>query len=354
MRLGLAAFTPDGERLVQRLRESRRNDSIVVYDRETMSAREWVKEAFTLCDGLVFVGATGIAVRLIAPHILAKDKDPAVVVIDELGRFVIPLLSGHIGGANRLADDLARFMGAETVITTATDIQGVFAVDTWCIEHDCAIADISLIKHISGRLLRHEKVGFMSDFPVQGSLPAGLVPVPSMTLTREPDGHESVQMADERALSTGILVSLNMAKTPFPITLRIIPKIVILGAGCRKGIRPEVFEAFVHSVLQKIHMPVTALKTLASIDLKENENCFKDFSRNYNLDFVTFSAAELNSVPGAFSSSSFVRHRTGVDNVCERSAMKAGGERLILSKTIKDGMTLALAVSCWTCHFPSE
>ena len=111
-----------------------------------MKLSEWTAENFQKSDALIFIGAVGIAVRAIAPHCKSKATDPAVIVLDERGRFSIPILSGHLGGANDLAKKLASICGAVPVITTATDIEGVFAVDEWAKAQNCHVLEPGRIK----------------------------------------------------------------------------------------------------------------------------------------------------------------------------------------------------------------
>ncbi len=340
MHIALIAFTASGRRLAERVRAVRPDDVFSVFDRSGPTSA-WVEEAFRKADALIFIGATGIAVRLSAPHLRSKGCDPAVLVMDEKGRHVIPLLSGHIGGANRLAVDMANALGAVPVITTATDLNGVFAVDVWAAANDCAIPDLSRIKHVSGALLAGCQVGFRSDFPTVGELPTGL----------EQDEGDSVRH------DVGICVSLHAGQSPWMQTLHLVPRVVVLGAGCRKGVEPEKFAAFVAELLMRERIAPQAVRLLCSIDLKREEPCFLDFAAVHNVAFRTFSAEDLRAVPGTFSSSDFVSATTGVDNVCERAALAglAGKKgRLILSRTSRDGMTLAAAVQDWTCVWSND
>ena len=127
-------------------------------------------EAFTGMDALIFVGACGVAVRSIAPFVRDKKTDPAVLCLDERASFVIPLLSGHIGGANALAARLAGALGAAAVITTATDVNGKFAVDAWAAQNGCAIEDFALAKRFAAEILEHD-LPLCSEFPVCPPLP---------------------------------------------------------------------------------------------------------------------------------------------------------------------------------------
>ena len=147
----------------------------ILFEKERESAKEFTRRCFAGCDAIVFIGAAGIAVRMIAPLVKAKDTDPAVLVIDEKGRFVIPILSGHIGGANALAMRLATLLHATPVITTATDVNGVFAVDVWATQNGCAIPDTQHIKAVSAALLVGQSVGVQSYFGICGTLPMGVL-----------------------------------------------------------------------------------------------------------------------------------------------------------------------------------
>lgn len=334
MRIALASFTPGGAALESRIVGALRQEAgrtFAAFGKEAGPLRNWVGREFAAADALIFVGATGIAVRLLDGLLRGKDKDPAVLVLDEKGEYVIPLLSGHIGGANRLARELAGRLGARAVITTATDLNGVFAIDEWAAANGCAIDDPRRIKDISAALLRGEQVGFHSDFPVIGNLPDGFAP--------------------DAGAKAGVRVSLNAGEQNFGITLHLIPRIAVLGTGCRKGTNSGRFERFVLEVLAGAGVSVKALKTLASIDIKREEPCLPAFAAKYGLAFAVFPARELNAVPGLFSSSDFVREKTGVDNVCERAAIAACGGRLLVKKTARDGMTVALAAPGWFCSF---
>ena len=268
-------------------------------------------------DALIFIGAAGIAVRAIAPYIKSKDIDPAVIVCDEMGKFVIPVLSGHIGGANRLACELAEEINAQPVITTATDINKVWAVDSWASENGFYIENIKNIKYISSALLRKESVGLDSDFKINGPLP------------------ENISFG---SFENGIVISPFLKKT-FKNTLNIVPKCISLGIGCRKYTKlKSIEELFVKSGISP-----QAVREISTVDIKKDEMALNEFADKLGVTLNFYTAPELENVEGDFSESEFVRKVAGVGNVCERAAAKGGG-KLILKKITGDGVTLAAAI----------
>lgn len=280
----------------------------------------WTGERFADSDALVFIGATGIAVRAIAPHVRDKFSDPAVVSVDEAGQFAVPMLSGHVGGANDLAREVAAAIGARAVVSTATDVNGLFAVDEWARKQGLALVERQIAKEVSACLLDGGTVGFSSDIAVEGALPSGV----------EEGPHE-----------LGIKVGLDTADCPFAHTLHLVPRVVTVGVGCKRGTDATALEAFVRGVLANAHVSPAAVARVASIDVKRDEEAVLALARALGCEPVFYSAEQLAAVEGIFASSDFVRAAVGVDNVCERAAV-AGGARLIGGKEAHEGMTVAL------------
>lgn len=301
-------------------------------DLKTFTGRQFAEK-----DALIFVGACGIAVRAIASFIQDKTRDPAVLCIDEKGQFVIPLLSGHIGGANRLAVRISAALGSIPVITTATDVNSLFSVDDWATVHDAWISDMEAAKEISAQLLAEKPVGFFTELKIDGEIPRLLV---------------STQLWEQEDKSIGICVSLDDKMKPYPITLNIVPRTVYMGIGCRKGVPMSAIEEFILIQLSKNNISLHAIKGIASIDLKHNEQGLLDFALKYNLPLLFYSKEELLSVPGKYRESEFVMSITGVDNVCERAAvlLSAGGQ-LVSRKKSGYGVTMALARKEWRVSF---
>lgn len=293
---------------------------------------EWAKAHFK-CDALIFIGSCGIAVRAIAPFLAGKTSDPAVVLIDELASFTVPLLSGHIGGANELAVRLARFLGATPVVTTATDIRGMFAVDAWAVKQGLKIANPERIKWVSACLLAGKAIGIESTFPVTGRLPEG------------------VALCDK-----GGDVLITHRKGGGEEALRLVPPVVTLGIGCKKGVAAETIERTFELILKKADCHPLAVARVCSIDKKAQEPGILAFCRTHALPYKTFSAQELMAVRGTYAASAFVMQVTGADNVCERSAILGSGEgrQLLANKEAADGVTMALAISPFTLCFDKE
>lgn len=251
-------------------------------DTEAVTVRDslhsWMEEHWKGSDAVIFVGATGIAVRTIAPFVKSKKTDPAVLCMDEQGNYCIPLLSGHLGGANALAQQICGRTGALAVVTTATDLNDCFAIDLFAKEQGQEIRDMKQAKEISAALLSGKQI-------------------------------------------------------------------VTVGVGCRKGTSYEEVSHAVLTVCEKNRIPLRCLKQMVSIDLKKEETGIIETARELKIPFVTYSAEQLMEVPGEYTASLFVKSVTGIDNVCERSAVLGSGYGALIQKKLAVGpVTVALAV----------
>lgn len=317
MRDGIAyiAFTERGRKLSHRLSEQFGGAVS-----EHASLRDWTAAQFPNREALVFVGAAGIAVRAIAPYVESKALDPAVLVVDETGKFVIPLLSGHLGGANELAGRMAAFLDAEAVITTATDLNGVFAIDLWAKRQGMTVLQPERIKNVSSKLLRGKQIAISSLWEISGTPPEAVV-------------------LDENA---DAIVDFRPRNG---MALQLIPRVLTLGIGCKRGTSKEQIEEVWNRFCEERGILPEAVKCAASIDLKQDEPGLLAFceARDWKIRF--FSAEALMQVEGDFTKSEFVQKTVGVDNVCERAAVLASGGALLERKYASDGVTLALAIT---------
>lgn len=317
--------------------------------------QEWCKNAFSHARLLIFVGATGIAVRTIAPFLKDKFTDPAVLVVDEKADYVIPILSGHVGGANEYASYLAEQLSATAVITTATDLNKKFAVDVFAKKNGLVIKDRAWAKNISAAILQREKVGVFCEGNIVGNLPEELFLVSEKCLGKGKElrtgvselWQKGIEITEKRKGHSQISIGIHTSDY-------LIPKAVTLGIGCRKGKPVEELEQFLLEQLAQQQIALESIVCVASVDKKKEEPGIIAFCKKYKLDFQTFSPEQLKQIPGDFSESSFVEENIGVGNVCERAAVCAQrGEKshLILPKTAENGMTLAIAEKEWSVTF---
>ncbi len=328
LHLKIVSFTAQGDALgdvlvqkmpqVQAERYARGTDASLQHTKLSRFAQQAMYD----CHAVIWIGAAGIAVRMVAPYLRSKTEDPAVIVMDEGGNFVIPLLSGHLGGANAIAKELADAIGAQLVLTTATDVRQVFAVDSWAASQGLAVWNPAKIRYVASALLRGEAVGMQADLFVQGALPHGV---------------------QQGTAACGFVISSYVHQNPFAHTLHLIPKNIVLGLGCRKGKTADEIDAFITQTLMQYGLCAQAIESIATIDCKQHEAGILEVARRRGLALHIFTAAQLQQVEGSFSSSSFVAHTVGVDNVCERAAVAASAGTLLHGKVACNGITIALA-----------
>ena len=315
MRIKILYFTDKGKALTERLKAGLTEHDAVIVPKGAPLAIV-CGDAFVDNEALVFVGAAGIAVRAVAPLVRDKLKDPPVIVIDENGSFVIPLLSGHVGGANSLALEVADIIGAQPVITTATDVSGAFSVDVFARENELRIANRDGIAKVSSSALEGKPVTIcIKDYP--------------------PEEPVDVLIADEEAAK----VLKDSAK------IVLCPKRYAIGMGCRRGKSYEELRAFAEDVLRDSGIDISEAGCIATIDVKKDEEGLKRLSQAWRMPLITFNAGLLTKAEGSFSHSDTVLEKVGVDNVCERAAVLAAGRgsQIKVKKTARDGMTVAVA-----------
>lgn len=361
----------------------------------TVSLSDWVETQFVSCDLLVFVGACGIAVRKIAPFIKDKKSDPAVLVVDDMGGNVISLLSGHIGNANAWTCLVADGIGANPVITTASDCHGKIAIDMFAVNNGLVITDFTLAKDIESALLDGEKIRLIIDEDCAVKL-AGDVPEEFINIeneisenSRETDNScKNILEKDEieknkykpekseirkiifkkeeneanRTVSTKSMIN-QIANETNKFTIRIgikdsysdlheendelmlVPRNIVLGVGCRRGKEKQEIVNMIRKFLRLNNISEKAIFAIASIDLKKDEEGLILAAEEFNAKTRFFSADELGKVESVSESSEFVKKITGVDNVCERAAILGSDfGRLICTKYKEDGVTVAAAI----------
>lgn len=294
--------------------------------------KELIAKIFYETDMILFISAAGIAVRSVAPFLKGKETDPAVLVMDEAGKHVISLLSGHLGGANDWCSRIASLTGADPVITTATDVNHIFSVDSFAKANGLIIRDLTACKEVSARLLAGEKIAVLSDYELEDELPERLV---------------RIDRTETAEYECGIYINSEEKKNekpPFPVTCELLAGNLYLGVGCRKGKGKEELEEFLADCLREQGLTKDRLAAIGSVAEKADEEGICRLAAEMELPFLIFTAEELKAAEGSFQESAFVESTVGVGNVCERAAVLGSeGGRLLMRKTCRNGMTFAIA-----------
>ena len=385
MKLAIISFTENGIKLSQTVAKRLSGRKVTLYTKCSRYTAEdlkvqWVKESLQVWtaqrmaegDALLFIGACGIAVRAIAPNLTDKLHDVPVLVMDEEGQYVIPILSGHVGGANELARELADLIDARPVITTATDVQKKFAVDLFAKRNHLEIMNKDGIAKVSAKALAGRQL---------------TIAVRAQNIECYHPKFCEVREEDFTEAENQLLREANMHKHDWEVCgveppLRLVPyvknqqidivvsetpdnknaliwlrpKRYVVGMGCRKNKDTEELLDFYMKTLEKAMVEPGEVYALASIDKKRDEPGLLAISERMRIPFFTYTAEELNRVGACVHSSEFVKAQVGVDNVCERAAL-AGCEAngtLIYEKQAFDGMTIAIAERNWSVILDEE
>ena len=297
--------------------------------------KDAVADRWNRFDGHVFIMATGIVVRTIAEHLKHKTADPAVVVCDEAGRFAISLVSGHVGGANALARDVARITGGQSVITTATDVNRLPAIDVIAVENHLVIENPAAIKSVSMALLTGDRIAIHDPFgKVTPHLPADRIRpcAPAAFAPSEP----------------AVFVDHVRLDLP-PQVLVLRPASLVVGMGCNRGTDVDEMQGLLETSLAANHLAGTSLRMLATVDLKADEPGLLALAEGLNIPLKTFSRDRLNQVDRVPTPSAMVEKHIGVKSVCEAAALLATNRgRLIVPKQKTANVTVAIAADGYT------
>ena len=328
MNTAIISFTEDGRRISERLAAGMHGCTRFCFHKHSDENAEsfaelsvLIADIFGRYSALVFISSVGIAVRAVAPYIRSKLTDPAVIAVDDSGKYAVSVLSGHLGGANELAERIADIIGAVPVITTSTDTHGLFSPDIFAKKNSLVITDMSAAKAVAAAVVNGEKVGLECTYP-HSEIPAGL------------------SVCDSGKI--GICISGNADDKPFDTTLNLLPENIAVGIGCKKNTPCDAIKKHILSVFSDNGLDIRRLSAAATIDIKAEEPGLIEFCEEYGLVLKAYTADELMSVTGVFTHSDFVEKTTGADNVCERAAVCAGG-RIIIPKTAQNGVTAAVA-----------
>jgi cobalt-precorrin 5A hydrolase len=340
-RTAVFALTPQGAALARTLADGleadlflprglAREGSAVPFER----LADCVAGCFSRYERHVFVAAAGIAVRVIAPHLKAKDRDPAVVVLDQEGRHAVSLLSGHLGGANELALEAARLTGGQAVITTATDTAGLPSADLLARDKGLYIENPNAVKTVNMAILRGET---LQVFDPDNRLGLRGGPDPGLDV-RFVEGEDEW---DNRL--PGIWVTWK-AEEPGPDRLLLRPRCLVAGVGCNRGTEKGEILDMILGTFNENGLSMQALACLATIEAKRDEAGLLETADELGVPLVFYTASQLENIDVPHPSGVVQKHM-GVASVCEAAALlKTKGGRFLIPKIKRGNVTLAVAL----------
>ncbi|MCL4367579.1 MAG: cobalamin biosynthesis protein [Actinobacteria bacterium] len=350
--LAIVAVSLPGCRLALRLRQSLPESTLYLPERfspwDEHGVHPWrgrmvelMAELFGEYGSIVVFGSVGMTVRLIAPMVADKHTDPAVVAIDDGGRFAVSLLSGHLGGGNALAERVAALLGAQPVVTTASDTLNTLAVDLLGRELGWRIENVEAVTRVSAAVVNGEEVGLLQEAGEPNWWPDGR-PLPSnlphfSTMDELVAGHcRAALIITDRVLSdTGRL------SVPFVVYRA---RSLVVGIGCNRGTSAEEIEEAVKTAFERNGLALASLRKLATVDVKRDEVGLSECAEKFGVPVEYFPAEALDGVVGAPNPSVVVQEWIGTRGVCEPAALLASGMgALLVPKTKTRNVTVAVA-----------
>ena len=349
MRCAVVALTSGGSRLALEVArefpdchiyifEGRKHESIDTQCiKEFSSLSRLFAKILIKYEAIFLIMSLGIVIRTMGPYLKGKDKDPAVLVLDEKGHFIISAVSGHLGGANQIAVELAEKLGALPVITTATDVQGVSAIDTIARSHGWAVEPVSQIKTVNGALANGEPIVVTTDLSYLKGRWFGDYPIIFQKLG-DIDHSKKIPV---------VKISNKKEKpTTAGPSLIVRPKNLIVGLGCKKGIPLEKLLASVQQIFNEYQLDINSVRELASCTVKESEPGLRELADYLQVPIKFYSPQALSKSIEAhgLTKSGFVKKQIGVEGVCEPAAISGEGTPLLLIPKQKfPGITVAVA-----------
>lgn len=348
MNLAIIAITRNGARLGARLRATRPESELFVLERfaavagaEVTPFKEELKGLVARLwghyQGFAFIMATGIVVRMVAPHLAGKERDPAVVVLDEAGQFAVSLLAGHLGGANRLAVELASISGGTPVITTATDVNGLTAWDEAARQAGLRVEPVAHVKHLNSLLLEGGRVALVDR---RGRVAPHFANTPGIEV------HTTFAAALQSGATGLVFVTHRLIPDldcrPNLLVLR--PPDLVVGIGCNRGTSADEIEAAVAAELARAFLAFASVGRLATIREKADEAGLLEFAARHALPLDCFTATELNTVAAPSPASPQALDAVGAKGVCEPAAILAADSGpLLITKKKCGNVTVAVA-----------
>lgn len=333
MRLACFSFTDKGFELGERISKTDNNKyEIEHYDNSALDngVKGFLKSQWRNFDGFIFISATGIAIRMINPYIKSKTIDPAVVVVDDMGRFSISLLSGHIGGANKIAEWIGKSIDAIPVVTTASDNRGIDSIDIFAKTNDYYIEDMNSVTKITSMMVNGKRVGFYTEDN-------------QIIKYHNIERINDLKNIDE-SLDGAIIVSSKEVIPQISIPYTILrPKNINIGIGCRRGVDVDTIIEAVEAALIDKNLCARSIRALSTIEIKKNEIGIIKAAEYYDCPLKIFNIEQIRPIEDMFEKSQFVKNTIGVYSVSEPCAYLLGGN-LITRKAVYNGVTISISI----------
>ncbi|MCT4687763.1 cobalt-precorrin 5A hydrolase [Vallitalea sp.] len=341
MKIALITLTHGGLQLAEKLREY--NPKIDVFSHKKckyeyvkfieLPLRDNIKQLIDDYDMLAFIMAAGIVVRLIAPYIKHKSIDPGVIVIDEQGNYVISLLSGHLGGANEYTRELAEFLHAHPVITTASDVNNTMAVDILAMKLNCYIDDFEDAKIVTSHIVNGDNVGIISNRSIDIDLPKQFITINNYNIS------PSIDKYNIKGL---IVIDSNKIDVDVPISY-LCKKDITVGIGCRRGKTREEITKELMPLLKEKDINIRRISRISTVEVKKDEMGIIELARTLRIPMDIITIKKIKEIQHLFEGSKFVEKTIGVTCVSEPCGYLSSNKgECILNKVKANGITISL------------
>jgi cobalt-precorrin 5A hydrolase len=306
------------------------------------SVRMLFPALFPAYQGLIVIISLGAVVRMIAPLLQDKKKDPGIVVIDDRGEHVISVLSGHLGGANELTHEVASALGAKPVITTASDVQKTIAVDLFGRRFGWRWESADKLTPVSAAVVNEEPVAVVQESGEKGWWTHDRPLPPYITV------YPRIDEAIEAAPNAALIVTHRVLTAAEEVLLRngvlYRPKVIALGIGCNRGTSAEEIDEVIKETLRELQFSILSIKAVCTIDLKKDEEGLLAVCQQYGWEFITYTPEQLNGV-GIEAPSDTVYKFTGAYGVSEPAVkLYTGSEQLALIKKKSGNVTISVGI----------
>ena len=347
-KIAILSITNNGRELALKIKESMKNVDVFFIKKDTdykndevivvnKGLKEFISQIFDKYDYLVFIMATGIVVRTIAPLIISKFSDPAILVMDEKGNNIISLLSGHMGGANEMTLYMSDLINSHPVITTATDVNKKSSLDMIAKKLNGHIDDFrDNVLKINSMLVNNEEVHLYIDgnYKINHN---------GFTLYDEKTDLDKVRnlviVTNKKDINK--ILNKNIENLNEKI-IKVTPKDIVIGVGCKKNTDSKHMKNSLIKFLAEYNIDINAVKEIGSIEIKKDEKAIIDLAKFLDVKFKTFSVEEISKVDYLYEKSDWVKKNVGVYSVSDPVAHLLSEGRVIINKQKYDGITFSI------------